>query len=75
MAKGATAGYLQAASAALRKLIQERPYVKRDGVTELIQSELKKETQQKKLTYEDVTDMSLVKELEQEGFIRRSFGH
>ncbi|MBI4522838.1 MAG: hypothetical protein HY695_03380 [Deltaproteobacteria bacterium] len=75
VAKGGTTAYLQAAYDALRKLIQERPYVDREGVNEVIQSELQmKENQGRSLAYEDVADMSLISELQQEGFLGKVFG-
>jgi NitT/TauT family transport system substrate-binding protein len=75
MAKGSTPGYLQAAYDALKKLIQERPVVSREGVNDVIQMELaKRENQGRSLSYEDVADMSLVRELDQEGFLKKIFG-
>jgi NitT/TauT family transport system substrate-binding protein len=74
MAKGSTPGYLHAAYDALKKLIQERPLVSREGVNEVIQMELpKRENQGRTLSYEDVADMSLVRELDQEGFLKKIF--
>jgi hypothetical protein len=76
MAKGSSPRYLQAAYAALKKLVQERPFIDRDGVSEVIQLELaKKENQGKSLSYEDVADMSLVQELEREGFLKKAFSN
>ncbi|HEY7323052.1 MAG TPA: ABC transporter substrate-binding protein [Candidatus Binatia bacterium] len=75
MTKGATPGYLQAAYDALKKLIEERPLVSREGVNDVIQMELaKRENQGRTLSYEEVADMSLVRELEQEGFLKKIFG-
>jgi NitT/TauT family transport system substrate-binding protein len=76
MAKGSSPRYLQAAYTALKKLVQERPLVDRDGVSEVIQLELaKKENQGKNLSYENVADMSLVQELEREGFLKKVSGN
>jgi hypothetical protein len=49
--------------------------VSREGVNDVIQMELaKRENQGRTLSYEEVADMSLVRELEQEGFLKKIFG-